>query len=258
MTDPVFEDGFPDHPPRTPKVMAITGGGSGIGRVMAQAFAEDGWEVVIIGRRRATLEETAADQDRIHIFEGDIADPDNITDTFARVQAEGPGPVDVLVANAAVYPKGHFLDQPAEEFNRTLRINVEGVANSVRAVLPGMLARRYGRIVVVGSLADMNPLPGSLAYSVSKGALHSMVKGIAGEISPDHYPDVLINEMTPGATRTAMAADGQPPEAVVPYVRKLIALPSGGPSGRFFNRDQELRLGESWKGAIKRILLRRG
>lgn len=239
-----------------PKVLAITGGGSGIGRAMAKGFAEDGWKVVIIGRNVANLKETAKLHPNITVFEGDVAEPYKISAVFSEIAETGPGPVDVLIANAAIYPKGHFLDQSPEEFSTTLQINVEGVANVIRAVLPGMLERQYGRVVVMGSLADMNPLPGSLAYSVSKGALHSLIKGIAGEVDPHHYPNVLINELTPGMTRTAMSTGGQTPEDVVPYVRRLIELPSEGASGKFFNKNKEFRIGETWKGALKRVILR--
>lgn len=188
--------------------------------------------------------------------EADVADNAACSSAFAAA-AKALGPVDGLVAAAAVYPKAFFLDQSAAHLEEVLRINVVGVANAVRAVLPGMMERNHGRVVVMGSLADLNPLPGSLAYSVSKGALHSLVRGIANEIDRDRYPDVLINEFNPGATRTAMSEHGNDPEAIFPALLPLIECGRDGPQGRFFQEGREIRLNESWKAALKRVVLRR-
>lgn len=239
------------------RTVAITGGGSGIGQAIARGLADGGLTVIVLGRRRAPLEDTATTHpDRIHCRTLDVADWTACQQVFGQIATE-IAPVDALIAASAVYPKGHFLDQDPAAFDASMTINVSGVANSIRAVLPGMLERQFGRIVVLGSQADNNPAPGSLAYSVSKGALHALVKGIAGEISPDHYPDVLINELNPGATRTAMSDGGHPPEAVVPHARALLDLPSGGPSGGFWLNGKRIWLGEGWKRGLMRAVLRR-
>jgi NAD(P)-dependent dehydrogenase (short-subunit alcohol dehydrogenase family) len=162
-----------------------------------------------------------------------------------------------MICNAAVYPRDYFLDQPAEDWTRTIVVNVAGVANCCRAVLPEMLARNAGRIVVMGSLADMNPIAASSAYSASKGALHALVRAIASEIDPRRFPNVLINEFNPGATRTAMSEAGEDPAVLYPRVRRLVDFPAGGPTGRMFVRDREFRPNESLKGKIGRVVLGR-
>jgi NAD(P)-dependent dehydrogenase (short-subunit alcohol dehydrogenase family) len=236
--------------------VVITGASGGIGQALARQFAADGHRVSAMGRNADVLGALADTAPGIKPITLDVADGAACTAAFAAAEVAN-GPIEHLIAAAAVYPKAYFLDQTPEHLEEVLRINVVGVANAVRAALPGMLARNYGRVVVIGSLADMNPLPGSLAYSVSKGALHTLVRGIAGEIDRDRYPDVLVNEFSPGATRTAMSDHGHDPEAIYPMLLPLLTCGREGPHGRFFQEWREIRLGESWKRALKRIVLRR-
>lgn len=237
--------------------IAITGATGGIGAALTRRFAGAGYNVSAIGRNGALLDELAAGNETIAPIRCDVGDGPDCARGFVEA-AERFGPPDSLIAAAAIYPKAFFLDSDHRHLEEVLRINVLGVANSVRAVLPAMLERNYGRVVVVGSLAGMRPLPGSLAYSVSKWTLHSLVRGIAGEIDRTRYPDVLVNEFSPGATRTAMSTYGNDPEAIFDWIRPLVECGPGGPHGRFFQEGREIRIGESWKAAIKRIVLRRG
>jgi NAD(P)-dependent dehydrogenase (short-subunit alcohol dehydrogenase family) len=240
------------------KTVVVTGAGSGIGQALAIGFAADGYTVVGVGRTAATLEATgrlcAPNSYTYRLV--DVADAAAVQRVFAAIEAE-VAPIDALINNSAVYPRLHFLDQSAEDWTNTILINICGVANCCRAVLPGMLERNLGRIVNIGSLADMYPIPGACDYSVSKGGLHALTKALAVEISPERYPNVLVNEMFPGATRTQMSDYGNEVSAIYPWVKRLVELPSGGATGRMFQGFKEIRLNESLKGKIKRILLRR-
>ncbi|MFY7836464.1 MAG: SDR family oxidoreductase [Novosphingobium sp.] len=242
--------------PRDLQNVVITGAGSGIGRALARAFAAKGFTVAALGRTQAALEQTADGNPAIHPYTVDVCDAHQCLSVFARI-AQDVGPVDVLVANAAIYDKVHFLDQTPESFSAMMRTNIEGVANSVRPVLPGMLERNCGRIIVMGSLADVNPFPGSMAYATTKGALHPLTRGIALEIDRDRYPNVLVNEFSPGATRTSMSDHGNAPEDIFPMLLRIVEFPSGGPHGKFFSEWRQVHVGESWKGALKRIILRK-
>ena len=239
-----------------PEHVAITGATGGIGRALAKQFAEAGYRVSAIARDAAKLESLSTSHPRIKSFVADVADPQSCSRALATA-AEDNGPVDALIANAAIYPQGFFVDQPAEVFSATLRVNIEGVANSIRPVLPGMLERNLGRIVVMGSLTDIGAPAGSSAYSVSKGAIHPLVRTIAREIDRERYPNVLINEFSPGATRTAMSSFGHDPEDIFPMLIDLIRCGPTGPQGRFFQEGRQLHIGESWKGTLKRIILRK-
>ncbi len=245
----------PQSDPKTldAKVVVITGGGSGIGQALARRFAQAGARVAILGRNLARLQATAEGCPTIHPYSADVRDPAQCVEVMGRIKAD-LGTIQVLIANAAIYPRAYFLDQAPEVFADTFAINVLGVANSIRPVLPDMLAHNDGRIVVMGSLADLNPLPDSIAYSATKGALHALVKGLAREVDRSRYPNVLINEFSPGATRTAMSDYGHAPEAIFDLMLPLILMPEGGQSGAFFQEGRQLHVGESWKGALKRLL----
>lgn len=231
------------------QVAVVTGGGGGIGRAVAHGLASAGYCVAVLGRCMDDLGETAKGHPHITPYCLDVGDASHSAAVFAAVEGR-MGPVDILVANAAVYPRVHFLDQSSASFEETFQTNVHGVANAVRSVLPGMLSRNAGRIIVLGSLADQSPLAGACAYSASKGALHALVRGIAAEIDRVRYPNVLMNEFNPGQTRTAMSGRGQPPEAVYPLIQALIDQPPGGAHGRMFVMDREVRTNERLTRAI--------
>ncbi|MGA2411079.1 MAG: SDR family oxidoreductase [Candidatus Binataceae bacterium] len=238
--------------------VVITGAGSGIGRALAAGFTSDGYVVAGLGRTASALEETMRlCKDNLFSYKvADVSDNAAVTAALAQIALE-VGPIDVLICNAAVYPRAYFLEQPADEWTHALMINICGVANCCRAVLPAMLERHAGRIVVVGSFADAAPIPASSVYSTSKGALHALTKALSAEIDSHRYPNVLVNEFNPGSTRTAMNEGGHEPAAVYPSMKRLVEFPAGGPTGRIFLLDQEIRPREGLKGRIRNLLLRR-
>ena len=240
------------------RTVVVTGAGTGIGRALCVGFTSDDYVVVGLGRTARTLEETkkACKNDLFSYMAVDVSDNTAVTAALAQISAE-VGPIGVLVCSAAVHPRAYFLDQPADEWTRALIINVGGVANCCRAVLPAMLERNAGRIVIVGSFADISPLPGTSAYSASKGALHPLTRVLSAEIDRRRYPNVLINEFNPGATRTGMSENGHEPAAVYPWLKSIVELPSGGPTGRIFLCDREFQPNEGKRAKIKRYLARR-
>jgi NAD(P)-dependent dehydrogenase (short-subunit alcohol dehydrogenase family) len=239
------------------RTVVVTGAGAGIGRALAQGFTQDGWRVAGVGRAEANLKETGAlcPQGAFVPFVVDVADNAAVAEAMAEIERR-MGPIDALVCNAAVYPRIHFLDQSAEDWDRALMVNVSGVANFCREALPGMLARNRGRIVIVGSQADQWPLPGASIYSVSKGALHPLTLALANEIDRNRYPDVLVNEYLPNPTRTRMSAGGDDPAASYPRVKALVDYPSGGPTGRMWRNGKEVHRNRSPAAMTRRALMR--
>lgn len=241
------------------KVVVITGAGSGIGRGIASGFCGDGADVVGFGRTRSALEETARQhgRGRMHVVVGDVAKQEDVDRLFAETH-ERYGRVDVLVNNAAVYPKVTFLDTPVSEWARVMEMNVVGVARCCHLALPGMLERGHGRIINVGSLAWKAPIPASSAYSASKAAMRALTLAIASEIDRARYPDVLINELLPGIFKTSMSEQGDDPMSVYAHARTLASLPSGGPTGQTFMQSEIYVPDQGIRARAKRMLSRLG
>jgi NAD(P)-dependent dehydrogenase (short-subunit alcohol dehydrogenase family) len=241
----------------TEKTVVVTGAGSGVGRAIAIGFCSEGANVMGIGRTRADLEETArlCGPDRMHFVVGDVARPDDVARLFSEA-VKRHGKVDILVNNAALYPKVAFLESSHEEWGRVIETNVIGMALCCREALPGMLARAFGRIINLGSFAWKQPIPNSSAYSASKGAVRAFTKALATEIDRNRYPDVLVNELLPGMVRTRMSETGADPMDVYPHARFVASLPRNGPNGQTFVQSTLLIEDYGLRARLKRFLAR--
>ncbi len=224
------------------KTVLVTGAGSGLGRAMSIGFAQDGARVVGIGRHEAALAETRrlCGVGRMAFVVGDVASESDVAAAFALAKREF-GPVDILVNNAAQYPKVAFLASPFAEWRGAIDTNVIGTALCCRLALPDMLERGFGRIINVGTFAWLGPIANSSAYSASKAAIRPFTKSIALEIDRSRFPDVLVNEFIPGEFRTGMSERGEDPSAAYPHLKVVVSLPSGGPTGETFFRSDMLR-----------------
>jgi 3-oxoacyl-[acyl-carrier protein] reductase len=218
------------------QVVVVTGGGGGIGRALCIGFAADGATVVAIGRRASTLDETAELCSRpiTHVC-ADLRRPDACFQAIDEIIARH-GRIDVLVNNAGISGGGSFLGRPFQEWADTIALNVLGAAACCKAVLPQMIRQGSGRIITLTSRMAGIAASGASAYSASKAAVSALTKCIAAELA-DHHPNVLVNDLIPGPTKTGMSKVGQDPGNVYPYVRRLALLPSGGPSGQVFFRE---------------------
>lgn len=219
--------------------VVVTGAGQGIGRSLSVGFAKDGAHVVGISRTESDLAETArlcGGEQHMRYVVGDISRPQDVERLFAEAE-NWRGRVDVLVNNAAVYPKQEFVASNIEEWAKSVEINVIGMARCCHRALPGMLERGHGRIINLGSWAWKGPIPMASAYSVSKGAVFVLTPSIACEIDRARYPDVLVNEFLPGAVHTRMTPDrGDDPADVYPSLRDVALLLPNGPHGQRFDR----------------------
>ena len=153
------------------KVVIVTGAGTGIGEGIARGFAEAGARVVFVGRRVEKLEAAAAGLDvgRVMLRSCDVADREAVDALAAEVAAEW-GTVDILVNNAGINSNPRAVGEvDPEDWDRTIAINLTGVYNMVRAVLPGMRGQQDGVVITVASIAGLraSKLAGA-AYSASK------------------------------------------------------------------------------------------
>lgn len=240
------------------KTVVITGAGAGVGRGLVAGFCADGANVVGFGRTEKDLVESADKhgKGRMHVVVGDVAKQADVDRLFAEAR-QRHGRVDILINNAAVYPRKLFLEAPIDEWAHTLDVNVTGMARCCHAALPDMLKRGYGRILNLGSFAWKGPIPTASGYSVSKAAVYALTKSIAAEIDRSRYPDVLVNEFLPGVVKSSMSEDGLDPMQVYPHAKAVALLPAGGPTGQVFlqsERYEEHPGGTGLKRLAKRLL----
>ena len=222
------------------KTVLITGAGFGVGRGLAAGFAKDGAQVVGFGRTQTDLDETARDycEGRMHVVCGDVSSAEDVDRAVGEAESNFGG-IDILINNAAVYPKVLFLESDIEDWAKAIEINVVGMARLCHRVLPGMLERGSGRVLNLGSYAWKGPIPTASAYSTSKGAVNILTKSIAKEIDPARYPDVLVNEFLPGIVHTRMTLEGgDDPMDVYTHAKVVASLPAGGPHGQVFLKSQ--------------------
>lgn len=181
------------------KVALITGGGSGIGAATAQRFATEGASVVVTGRRPEPLAAVADEVDGIAVA-GDTGDPAHIEKAVAAA-VDRFGGIDVLVACAGVAPGGAVGDMADEQWQITLNTNLNGPMMMSRAVLPVMLERGGGSIVLVSSTAGLAAAPASAAYDVSKAGLIALARALAVDYGTR---GIRANALVPGWVSTPM------------------------------------------------------
>jgi NAD(P)-dependent dehydrogenase (short-subunit alcohol dehydrogenase family) len=186
------------------RLVVITGAARGIGAAAARAFAAQGARVALISRDTARLNALATEIGRSAMaLPCDVADAAALSAALARAEA-ALGPAAVLVNNAGLIdPIATLAEADPAQFARTVAVNLTGVFNGMHAVLPGMMARRQGTILTIGSGAAHNPLEGWGAYCSSKaGAL--MLTKVAHREAGGH--GVRAISLSPGTVATDMQA----------------------------------------------------
>ncbi|HEX8865383.1 MAG TPA: SDR family oxidoreductase [Lentzea sp.] len=169
-------------------VVAITGGARGIGQATASAFASRGAEVCV------------GDLDGPHVL--DVTSRSSFA-AFVSAVLDAHGRIDVLVNNAGVMPLGGFLDEPDSISRTTLAVNVEGLINGMRLVLPHMIERGRGHVVNVASMAGKIPVPGMAVYNASKFAAVGLTAAVREEFA---HTGVSVTAVLPSAVRTRLAS----------------------------------------------------
>ena len=181
------------------KVVIVTGAGTGIGAATARRFHAEGAAVVLSGRRKEKLAAVGQSlgSDRCLIQTSDVS----IVEDVERLTAETVrrfGRIDVLVNNAGVGARGGFLDLPVEEWHRVFAINVDGVFNTTRSILPHLIETK-GAIVNVSSLSGLGGDRGLSSYNAAKGAVSNLTRSLAVEFGPK---GLRINAVCPSITFT--------------------------------------------------------
>jgi short-subunit dehydrogenase len=180
-------------------VLVVTGASRGIGRSVAVAAAARGAKVGLVARSQDELDQTlAAIGGRGATAAADVGDHAQVSAAIAAIEAE-LGPVDALVANAGIGAYGAFADENPEHMEQLLRVNVLGTMHAVHAVLPGMISRRRGQLVALGSIAGKIGAPFEAIYSASKFAQVGLMESLAVELTPYGIGVATVN---PGPVAT--------------------------------------------------------
>lgn len=180
----------------------ITGAGSGMGQQLAWIAATDGAKVSISGRRAVALAETAAGQDRIHPWVLDVRDSAAVAAALDAIESTH-GQIDIAVLNAAFYQPMDAADFSLQVFRETMETNVMGVVNCLDILLPRMLARGCGRLVIVASVAGYRGLPKAAAYGPSKAALINLAESLRPSAAA---AGVNVQVVNPGFVATPLTA----------------------------------------------------
>ncbi len=197
------------------KVVIVTGGGSGIGRAAALQFAQARARVVIVGRRKTTLEETAYLSDRIVPVRADLESDKDIAEII-DVTIGHWGRVDVLVNNAGI-----FVQRPLESIDRPTLLalfstNVISLSLLTQAALP-YLKSSAGAIVNVSSTFGHKAAPSIAHYAASKASVEHLTRCWALELAPDR---VRVNAVAPGPTETGILERSNVPRAIVEEIKR--------------------------------------
>ncbi|GAA4773087.1 SDR family oxidoreductase [Streptomyces sanyensis] len=173
----------------------VTGASSGIGAAVARALTARGYRVYGTSRRPGSVTDPVPGVEYLAL---DLTDPASV-----RACAAAAGPVDVLVNNAGESQSGPLEELPEEALERLFRLNVLGAVRLTQLVLPGMRARRGGRIVMVGSMLASFPLAYRSSYVASKAALKGFATALRREVAP--Y-GIGVATVEPGAISTGISA----------------------------------------------------
>src|SRR5215469_1977022 len=186
------------------KNILVTGAGRGIGKRLALGFARLGARIALVGRSKAEIdlahieiEQTGGNALRIR---ADVRDPEQLTLAVDRSRVVFGGSIDILICAAGTAgPLNPFLQTPLKAWTETMQINLLGVVHSCRAVLPSMIDKRAGKIIVVACDSDQAPTLSFSAYATSKTGVVRFVEALALEVS-EH--NVQINCLDPGPAYT--------------------------------------------------------
>ncbi|HEX5595579.1 MAG TPA: SDR family oxidoreductase [Micromonosporaceae bacterium] len=187
----------------TGDVLVVTGGANGIGAALASAYADAGGTAAVFDVERGVDHPTG----RVHHYQVDVADRDRVFAAVAEVRAEY-GRIDALVAGAAIQPRVNVVDTDPQLWRRAMAINLDGVVWCAQAVLPEMISRRSGAILVFGSGLGNAGHAQASAYAASKAALAAFAKSLAAEVAPHR---IRVNTVFPGVIDTEQFRAANPP-----------------------------------------------
>jgi ribitol 2-dehydrogenase len=183
------------------KVALVTGASSGIGRALANMLAGEGVKLALVGRSKERLEEVASGlKTETLVLAADLAKPDEVT-RIAEASLARFGRVDILLANAGLYLPGEVAEGDADKWDEMLAVNVNSVFRLIREMLPQMIKRKSGDIIVTSSIAGHQVLRMEAVYSASKHAVQAFVHSLRRQMAKHNIrvgavaPGTVLNEL---------------------------------------------------------------
>jgi len=173
------------------KVALVTGAASGMGRISAKRLAADGVHVAAVDVNAEGLNELKQESNNISVFPCDLSDSNAVKSMVQQVQSE-VGSIDRVTNAGAIMPFGKIADLSAESINQLMRINYEGTVNIVANILPAMVEKDAGQIILFGSIAGTCPVENMSAYSASKAAVNMYGEILAKELEDTNIRVLLV------------------------------------------------------------------
>ena len=186
----------------TGKTSLVTGASGGIGGAIAKALHAQGATVILSGTKVEALEKLAAELgSRAYTAACNLADPASVEALPKAAETAAGGAVDILVNNAGITKDNLFLRMKDEEWDQVLAVNLTAAFRLSRAVLRGMMKKRWGRIIQITSVVGATGNPGQGNYAAAKAGLVGMSKSLAAEVASRN---ITVNAIAPGFIATAM------------------------------------------------------
>lgn len=220
------------------RVVIVTGGASGMGQASAQRLARKGYRVAVLDLNEAGAHETAEKlvaegHDAIGVAV-DVADRENILASVDQVR-QAYGPIEILVNSAGIAEFGSFTEITLEQWDRMISINLSGTWHMAQAVVPDMLAAKWGRLCLISSSSAQHGAPRMAHYVASKGGVIGLTKALATELSPhgittNHIPPgLIVTPMYHTGAKDGMFGDTPPPDVAKVAKAKLPVQRPGHP-----------------------------
>jgi 3-oxoacyl-[acyl-carrier protein] reductase len=184
------------------RVAFVAAGSKGLGRAVAEELIAEGAAVAICARGRDALEATAdalrARGGRVHAVAADVSVADEVTRAVAEAE-RALGPIDILVTNSGGPKAGKFETLSPDDWDAAARVLLTSAVTFTRAALPGMRARKWGRILNVASIAAKQPVDSLMLSNSLRAAVLAFARTLANEVAAD---GITVNNLLPGYTRT--------------------------------------------------------
>ena len=186
----------------TGKIALVTGASGGIGGAIARALHGQGATVVLSGTRQEALDAVKAELgSRAFTVIANLSDPASVEALPKAAEEAAGGPIDILVNNAGITKDNLFMRMKDEEWDQVIAVNLTAAFRLSRAVLRGMMKKRWGRIIQITSVVGETGNPGQGNYAAAKAGLVGMSKSLAAEVASRN---ITVNCIAPGFIQTAM------------------------------------------------------